>query len=142
MEDGFQTTVRPDVVEGNELNKRVVRAGKRTYFFDVKTTRDNDLYITITESKKCYNTDGRYYYEKHKVFLYEEDFEAFLKGLTEVMTPLKTTSSRPAVVLHKVNRAIIDNPMIEKEEPVGELVDAAIEESYSDLNFEDLETKK
>lgn len=68
----------------DEVYSKVVRAGKRTYFFDVKSTRGNDLYITITESKKVHN-DGREYYQKHKLFLYKEDFEKFAEGLTEVV---------------------------------------------------------
>lgn len=140
MEEG-QTIDRTEAVDGNELNKRVVRAGKRTYFFDVKTTRENDFYITITESKKCYNTDGRYYYEKHKVFLYEEDFEAFLRGLTEVMNPLKN-SGKPPVVFHKAIKPKIDTPVTLKDEPEEELVDATMDGSYSDLNFEDLGNHK
>lgn len=68
-----------------ELFSKAVRAGKRTYFFDVKTTRGNDLYLTITESKKRYDRDGsgKFHYEKHKLFLYKEDFEKFADGLSE-----------------------------------------------------------
>ena len=65
----------------NERNDEVfskrVKAGKRTYFFDVKTTRGKDLYLTITESKRTGEYDGRPEYEKHKIFLYKEDFEKF-----------------------------------------------------------------
>lgn len=68
-----------------ELFSRAVRAGKRTYFFDVKTTRGNDLYLTVTESKKRYDKDGsgKFFYEKHKLFLYKEDFDKFLEGLND-----------------------------------------------------------
>lgn len=65
----------------DEIFSRAVRAGKRTYFFDVKETRKGDYYLTITESKKRYNPDGNNYYEKHKIFLYKEDFEKFSEGL-------------------------------------------------------------
>ncbi|MFH0893080.1 MAG: DUF3276 family protein [Bacteroidota bacterium] len=68
-----------------EIYSRAVRAGKRTYFFDVKSTRSNDFYLTITESKKRFDQDGKYHYEKHKLFLYKEDFEKFVQGLDEVM---------------------------------------------------------
>lgn len=65
-----------------DVHSTVVRAGKRTYFFDVKSTRSNELYLTITESKKRFNQQsGRFFYEKHKVFLYREDFEKFLEAL-------------------------------------------------------------
>jgi hypothetical protein len=64
-----------------EIFTRVVRAGKRTYFFDVKATRMDDYYLTITESKKRLGKEGKVYYEKHKIFLYKEDFEKFTEGL-------------------------------------------------------------
>ncbi len=64
----------------NEIYSQRVRAGKRTYFFDVKATRSNDYYLTITESKRRYKEDG-YFYEKHKIFLYKEDFNKFIDAL-------------------------------------------------------------
>ena len=66
-----------------DVYSKAVRAGKRTYFFDVKSTRGRDLYLTITESKKHTNDDGSASYEKHKIFLYKEDFEKFLDGLQD-----------------------------------------------------------
>lgn len=69
-----------------EVFTKVVRAGKRTYFFDVKSTRHEDLYLTITESKKRMGKDGKLFYEKHKIFLYKEDFEKFTEGLREAVT--------------------------------------------------------
>ena len=71
--------------KNNEVYSKVVRAGKRTYFFDVKATKGNDLYITLTESKKTFNDDGRDNYQKHKIFLYKEDFEKFKEGLEDVL---------------------------------------------------------
>lgn len=69
------------------FSKRI-RAGKRrTYFFDVRATRGNDYYITITESRKRFNDNG---YDRHKIFLYKEDFNKFLKGLTEAVDHVKT----------------------------------------------------
>ena len=64
-----------------EIFSKVVRAGKRTYFFDVKATRRDDFYLTITESKKRLGKEGKIFYEKHKIFLYKEDFEKFSEGL-------------------------------------------------------------
>jgi hypothetical protein len=64
-----------------EIFTKVVRAGKRTYFFDVKATRKDDYYLTITESKKRLGKEGKVFYEKHKIFLYKEDFEKFSEGL-------------------------------------------------------------
>ena len=70
--------------KNDEIYSNVVRAGKRTYFFDVKSTKGNDLYITLTESKKTF-VDGRETYQKHKIFLYKEDFEKFEIGLRDVL---------------------------------------------------------
>ncbi|HON18046.1 MAG TPA: DUF3276 family protein [Salinivirgaceae bacterium] len=69
---------------GGEIYSKAVKAGKRTYFFDVKSTRKNDFYVTITESKKRFDADGGFSYEKHKIFLYKEDFAKFRDGLKDV----------------------------------------------------------
>ncbi|PLX07436.1 MAG: DNA-binding protein [Marinilabiliales bacterium] len=66
-----------------------VRAGKRTYFFDVKETRQGDYYLTITESKKVFDKDGNSRFEKHKIFLYKEDFAKFQDGFTDVVGYIK-----------------------------------------------------
>jgi hypothetical protein len=81
-------------VEENNTNEREeifserVRAGKRTYFFDVKATRSNDYYLTITESKRRYKDDG-FTYEKHKIFLYKEDFHKFVDALNNTVNHVK-----------------------------------------------------
>jgi len=81
-------------VEENKTNGRdeiysaKVKAGKRTYFFDVKATRSNDYYLTITESKKRFKEDG-FTYEKHKIFLYKEDFNKFMEALSSTVNHVK-----------------------------------------------------
>ncbi|MBN9294925.1 MAG: DUF3276 family protein [Flavobacteriia bacterium] len=70
--------------EKEEIYSKVIKAGKRTYFFDIKSTRGNDLYLTITESKKI-SDDGYEKFEKHKIFLYKEDFEKFEEALQETI---------------------------------------------------------
>lgn len=72
-----------------ELFSKRIRAGKRTYFFDVKSTRSQDYYITITESRRHQKEDG-FVYEKHKMFLYKEDFDKFMDGLKEAVDHVKT----------------------------------------------------
>jgi len=67
-----------------DVLSKVIRAGKRTYFFDVKSTRNKELYLIITESKKRVESDGNFSYEKHKIFLYQEDFEHFGETLHEI----------------------------------------------------------
>lgn len=73
----------------DEIYSAKVKAGKRTYFFDVKATRSNDYYLTITESKKRFKEDG-FTYEKHKIFLYKEDFNKFMDALTNTVNHVKT----------------------------------------------------
>ncbi|MCF8434941.1 MAG: PUR family DNA/RNA-binding protein [Crocinitomicaceae bacterium] len=101
--------------KNNEVYSKVVRAGKRTYFFDVKATKGNDLYITLTESKKTFNDDGRDNYQKHKIFLYKEDFEKFRDGLEDVLT--------------KIDDLRATGEYVSEESDV---------ESYSTVSFEDL----
>ena len=74
----------------DDVYSKAVRAGKRTYFFDVKSTRGNDLYLTITESKRRFNEDGNHTYEKHKLFLYKEDFDKFADGLEEALGKIRS----------------------------------------------------
>ncbi len=78
--------------KNDEIYSKVVRAGKRTYFFDVKATKGRDLYITMTESKKTF-VDGKEFYQKHKIFLYKEDFEKFKDGLADVVDKIAELNS-------------------------------------------------
>lgn len=80
--------------DAGEIFSRPVKAGKRTYFFDVKATKGNDYYLTITESKKRFGDDGRFHYEKHKLFLYKEDFDKFADGLHEVINFIKNRNNQ------------------------------------------------
>lgn len=91
--EGLENNGNENVRE--EIFSKVVRAGKRTYFLDVKATRRNDYYLTITESKKKFNRDGRHYFEKHKVFLYKEDFDKFIENLQEVIDFIKENAPEP-----------------------------------------------
>lgn len=112
----------------DEIFSKVVRAGKRTYFLDVKTTRRNDYYLTITESKKRFNRDGRHYFEKHKVFLYKEDFDKFTENLQEVIDFIKNA---------------VQNQEFQEHAEVGAEVESPTKENYSsDVNFDDLGEKK
>ncbi len=104
-----------------EIYSQAVRAGKRTYFFDVKATRRNDYYLTITESKKRFNRDGKSYYEKHKVFLYKEDFDKFSDGLQAAIEYIK--ENQPPLT----------------EEFSSEEPETAMAGNYTNIEFEDLE---
>lgn len=72
-----------------DLFSKPVKAGKRTYFFDVKATRSGEYYLTITESKRRMDDGGKFHYDKHKLFLYKEDFEKFSDGFAEAMAFIK-----------------------------------------------------
>jgi hypothetical protein len=93
-----------------------VRAGKRTYFFDVKATRGNDLFMTITESKRVgHENDGPVHYEKHKIFLYKEDFDGFSEGLQRAVDHIRelqgTGAFRSADSNRKQGRELGENEM-------------------------------
>lgn len=114
--------------EREEIYSKAVRAGKRTYFFDVKATRGNDYYLTITESKK-YFEDDKPFYKKHKLFLYKEDFDKFMEGLNETVDYIrKNQGSAPA------------SGSTPSASGTSEPSSGADTEKFSDLNFEDLES--
>ena len=113
-----------------EIYSVSVRAGKRTYFFDVKSTRRDEFYLTITESKKRFEQDGSYHFEKHKIFLYKEDFEKFMDGLHEVVTYIDQNQQDDTE-----NRADFDN-YPDKEERTLEKV--GISKDFTKLEFDDL----
>lgn len=119
-----------EVVNQNreEIFSEAIRAGKRTYFFDVKATRRNDYYLTITESKKRFNRDGKSFYEKHKVFLYKEDFEKFIDGLQSAIDYIK-----------KNNPMMLEDNEVDSE---SEKPEAAMAENYTNIEFEDLDENK
>lgn len=73
------------MMEKEEIFSKVMRAGRRTYFFDVRSTKAGDYYLTITESKKFTNDDGSYHYKKHKIYLYKEDFSEFKDNVNEMI---------------------------------------------------------
>ncbi len=106
----------------DEIYSEKVKAGKRTYFFDVKSTRSNDYYLTITESKKRYNKDDEgFTYEKHKIFLYKEDFNKFLEALNNTVTHVKTE------LLPDVDFTQFDQVREEREETAAEEVKPAVD---------------
>jgi hypothetical protein len=98
--------------ERGDLFSKPVRAGKRTYFFDVKSTRANDYYLTITESKKRFGEDGKFFYEKHKIFLYKEDFEKFIDGLNEAVNHIREN----APVIENTNQNSTGNSNVNFED--------------------------
>ncbi len=114
-----------------EIHSKAVRAGKRTYFFDVKATRRNDYYLTITESKKRFNRDGKFFYEKHKLFLYKEDFDKFADSLTEIIEFIRVANPQPIEIDEDDNKHRVNNE-VHKEAPVEK------EKDFTNVEFEDL----
>ena len=94
----------------DEVFSKAVRAGKRTYFFDVKATRAEDYYLTVTESKRRFNNDSqKFFFEKHKLFLYKEDFEKFTDGLEESIAKIKELkAAQGEEVVEKVTSEFTD----------------------------------
>ncbi len=113
-----------------EIHSNVVRAGKRTYFFDVKATKRNDYYLTITESKKRFGRDGKFFYEKHKLFLYKEDFDKFANSLNEVIE-----------FIREANPQMIDPEDVpaEETESAGKEEVTADAKDFTNVEFEDLD---
>lgn len=122
-----------------EIYSKAVRAGKRTYFFDVKSTRNDEYYLTITESKKRYDQDGKFHFEKHKIFLYKEDFEKFAEGLSEVVEFI--TEKQPAAYGEVVSKAHDKEEetykSFEKEEE-EEMEEEVVANNYTNVEFEDI----
>lgn len=133
MEDGKSRVDSDGRNKRDEIFTKAVRAGKRTYFFDVKETRDKENYLTITESKKRYNKDGKFFYEKHKIFLYKEDFENFVDSLEEVLRFINKNNA--------LRDESIAEPIEETNEPdLKEPLELNTEsKAYTDIEFEDLE---
>ncbi len=123
MEEGFEKNGS----DREEIFSKSVRAGKRTYFFDVKSTKGNDYYLTITESKKRFGDDGKFFYEKHKLFLYKEDFEKFAEGLNEAVAHIKSISP------------VVENTSYSSDHSEESSSASTGSSSFSDVNFEDLD---
>ena len=109
-----------------EIFTRVVRAGKRTYFFDVKATRKDDYYLTITESKKRLGKEGKVFYEKHKIFLYKEDFDKFTEGLKDAVSYIDNNNAESVIPLHASDIESIDQKK------------TLVAAEFTDIDFEDL----
>ncbi|HBP45830.1 MAG TPA: DNA-binding protein [Flavobacteriales bacterium] len=117
-----------------EIYSRPVRAGKRTYFFDVKATRGQDLYMTITESKRRFDDEGNVHYQKHKIFLYREDFanfeEGFVDAVEKIQELMATGNYRDPIAERKAKA--------EAEPVTEETSEGESDYSADDINFDDL----
>lgn len=113
-----------------EIYSKVLRAGRRTYFFDVRETKASDYYLTITESKKFTNEDGSFYYKKHKLYLYKEDFNDFKSLLEETMN----------FIIEERGSEVISERHEKNYQPNNDTVESSDEgnSNFSNLNFEDI----
>ena len=125
------------MMEKEEIFSKVLRAGRRTYFFDVRATKAGDYYLTITESKKFTNDDGSFHYKKHKIYLYKEDFADFNEILVE-MTGY--------IINEKGDEVISERHQKDFKKENDETDDLEVEEepvkkssgSFTDISFEDI----
>ena len=121
---------------GDDVFSKPVRAGKRTYFFDVKATKSNDYYLTITESKRRVEKDGRFVYDKHKIFLYKEVFIKFTEGLEEVIKFIKDKC--PVTERVYTPNSETEETNVTPAEPKQTAPAATEEKNFSDVDFDKL----
>ena len=121
------------MLEKDEIFSKVLRAGRRTYFFDVRATKADDYYVTITESKKFTEEDGSFHFKKHKIYLYKEDFTAFADILNDMTS---------YVLNHKGEEVISERHQkdFKKEFPTEktENTDFPKTSSFTDIDFDDI----
>jgi hypothetical protein len=121
-----------DLLEKDEIFSKVLRAGRRTYFFDVRATKAEDYYITITESKKFTEEDGSFHFKKHKIYLYKEDFAAF-KDILDEMTSFVLNNKGEEVISERHQKDF-------KKEVYLDPTDEApkVDKSFTDIDFDDI----
>lgn len=120
-----------DMLEKEEIFSKVLRAGRRTYFFDVRATKADDYYITITESKKFTEEDGSFHFKKHKIYLYKEDFAAFAEILEDMTS---------YVLNHKGEEVISERHQkdFKRDYQITEKPEEATVSSFTDVDFDDI----
>ena len=126
-------------VEQEEIFSQVLRAGRRTYFFDVRATKAGDYYLTITESKKFTNDDGSFHYKKHKIYLYKEDFHEFKDNL-EQMIEYVIKEKGEEVISERHRRDYTkqeDNPS-QSTTDADSSEDQPTKTNFTDLDFDDI----
>ena len=121
------------MMEREEIHSKVMRAGRRTYFFDVRATKAGDYYLTITESKKFTNDDGSFHYKKHKIYLYKEDFSEFKDSLNEMIS---------FIIDEKGEEVISDRHQSDYKKEETEETSSETEENstsnFTDVDFDDI----
>jgi len=134
-----------DSMEQEEIYSKVLRAGRRTYFFDVRGTKAGDYYLTITESKKFTHDDGSFHYKKHKIYLYKEDFNAFKEIMDEMIDYI--VDNKGSEVISERHQSDFKKEASEEEFADGfDASNKSDEEgsyeppasSFTDVNFDDI----
>jgi len=123
-----------DMLEKDEIFSKVLRAGRRTYFFDVRATKADDYYITITESKKFTEEDGSFHFKKHKIYLYKEDFTAF-KEILEEMTSFVLNNKGEEVISERHQKDFKKEYFADETKTEAT---STTEKSYTDIDFDDI----
>lgn len=124
-----------DMMEKEEIFSKVLRAGRRTYFFDVRSTKAGDYYLTITESKKFTNDDGSFHYKKHKIYLYKEDFTEFNEILAE-MTDYIIQEKGDEVISERHQKDF--KKEYENEETASNDETVKTPDNFTDIDFDDI----
>jgi hypothetical protein len=120
--------------DAEDIYSKILRAGRRTYFFDVRSTKAGDYYLTISESKKFTNEDGSFYFKKHKIYLYKEDFEGFNELLKE-MTQYIIDEKGLEVISDRHQKDYVKEDHQTKSE---DSKDSNSEENFTDVDFDDI----
>ncbi|WP_339651737.1 PUR family DNA/RNA-binding protein [uncultured Maribacter sp.] len=123
-----------DLSDQEEIHSKVLRAGRRTYFFDVRSTKAGDYYLTITESKKFTHDDGSFHYKKHKIYLYKEDFEAFKENVEEMMDFI--INEKGSEVISERHQKDFKKEETEVEQETENTSTST--SSFTDVSFEDI----
>ncbi|UWX55830.1 PUR family DNA/RNA-binding protein [Maribacter litopenaei] len=121
-----------DLMDQEEIHSKVLRAGRRTYFFDVRSTKAGDYYLTITESKKFTHDDGSFHYKKHKIYLYKEDFEAFKENVEEMMDYIIDEKGQEVISERH------QKDFKKEEEETSNASDSNSSGSFTDVSFDDI----
>ena len=122
-------------MEKEEIFSKVLRAGRRTYFFDVRATKAEDYYLTITESKKFTNDDGSFHYKKHKIYIYKEDFAEFKDILAEMTEYI--VNEKGDEVISERHQKDFKKEEFDDESRVTE-AELKTRDSFTDIDFDDI----
>jgi len=123
------------MLDKEEIYSKVLRAGRRTYFFDVRATKAGDYYLTITESKKFTNDDGSYHYKKHKIYLYKEDFTEFREILGEMTDYIIDEKGEEVISERHQKDFKREDDFVTQEAKTSEDTST---ESFTDISFDDI----